>query len=90
MDILLWPDKEFIFHFINTIWIAYTFIGKDGIIFHLYISVIVWSTVIVAVFQSLNHVWHFATPWTVARQTPLSFTISEFAQIHVHWVDDAI
>ena len=32
------------------------------------------------------------TPWTVARQTSLSFTISwiEFAQTHVHWVSDAI
>ena len=26
--------------------------------------------------QSLNHVQVFATPWTAARQSPLSFTIS--------------
>ena len=26
--------------------------------------------------QSLSHVWLFATPWTVARQTSLSITIS--------------
>ena len=31
----------------------------------------------------------FATPWTAARQASLSFTISR-AQIHVHWVSDAI
>ena len=28
------------------------------------------------VVQSLSHVWLFATPWTVARQASLSFTIS--------------
>ena len=30
---------------------------------------------VVAIFQSLSHVHLFATPWTVACQTPLSFTI---------------
>ena len=30
----------------------------------------------VAVVQSLNHVWLFATPWTVVHQASLSFTIS--------------
>ena len=45
---------------------------------------------VVGVVQSLNPSWLFATPWTAARQGPLSFTISEFAQIHVHWVRDAI
>ena len=28
------------------------------------------------VVQLLGHVWLFATPWTAARQAPLSFTIS--------------
>ena len=28
-------------------------------------------------------------PWTAALQAPLSFTVSKFAQIHVHWVCDA-
>ena len=46
--------------------------------------------VFVVVVQSLNPSWLFATPWTAARQAPLPFTISEFAQIHVHWVRDAI
>ena len=27
--------------------------------------------------QSLNHVWLFVTPWTAARQVPLSSTISQ-------------
>ena len=27
--------------------------------------------------QSLSHVWHFATPWTAARQAALSLTISQ-------------
>ena len=31
---------------------------------------------IVAVIQLLSHVWLFMTPWMVARQAPLSFTIS--------------
>ena len=30
------------------------------------------------------------TPWTAARQAPLSFTISQSLQIHVCWVSDAI
>ena len=31
----------------------------------------------VVVVQLLGHVWLFATPWTAARQAPLSFTISQ-------------
>ena len=42
------------------------------------------------VVQSLCHVQLFATPWTAACQASLSFTILEFAQIHVHWVSHAI
>ena len=30
------------------------------------------------------------TPWTAAHQASLSFTISQFAQTHVHWVGDII
>ena len=30
-----------------------------------------------SVVQSLSRVWFFATPWTAARQTSLSFTVSE-------------
>ena len=30
---------------------------------------------IIVVFQLLNHVWLFVTPWTVAHQASLSFTI---------------
>ena len=32
----------------------------------------------------------FLTPWTAACQASLSFPVPEFAQIHVHWVGDAI
>ena len=42
------------------------------------------------VVQSLSRVLFFATPWTAARQVPLSFTISEFAQMNFHWVGDAL
>ena len=42
------------------------------------------------VVQSLSCVRLFVTPWTVAHQASLSFTISEFAQTYVHWVSDVI
>ena len=38
------------------------------------VSLILWVGYFVV--QSLSRVWLFATPWTVARQAPLSFTIS--------------
>ena len=38
----------------------------------------------------LGHVWLFGIPGTAARQVPLSSTLSQFAQIRVHWVGDAI
>ena len=37
------------------------------------------------VVQSLSHVWLFETPRTASQHAPLSFTISQFAQIHIHW-----
>ena len=41
--------------------------------------------------ESLGCVWLFMTPWNAVCQAPLSITVSpEFAQIHVHWVGDAI
>ena len=42
------------------------------------------------VVQMLSHVQLFATPWTAAHQAILSFTVSQFAQIHVHSVIDTI
>ena len=32
----------------------------------------------------------FATPWTAARQAFLSLTASQFAQVHVHCIGDAL
>ena len=29
-------------------------------------------------------------PWTAARQASLPLTVSQFAQVHVHWISDAI
>ena len=49
-----------------------------------------WNGFLIAVVQSLSHTQLCATPWTAAHQAPLSFTIPEFAQTHVHWVSDAI
>ena len=39
--------------------------------------------------QSLSCVQLFVTPWTMARQAPLSFILS-FVQIHVYRVSDTI
>ena len=39
--------------------------------------------------QSLSRVYLFVTSWTAAYPASLSFTVSEFAQIHVHRVGDA-
>ena len=36
-----------------------------------------WKIAAVVFVQLLSCVWLFATPWTVARQTPLSFTVSQ-------------
>ena len=48
---------------------------------------------IVVVVQLLSCVQLFVTPWTSARQVSLSQIsqdIPEFAQVHVHWIGDAI
>ena len=42
------------------------------------------------VVQSLSRVQLFATPWTAAPGFPVYLYVLEFAQIHVHWVSDAI
>jgi len=53
-------------------------------------SKVCYKRLVAVVIQLLSHVRLFVTPRTVARQAPLSPTISQFAEIHVHWVDDAI
>ena len=45
---------------------------------------------VVVDFQSPSLVWFFATLWTTACQASLSFTISRFAQVHVHCISDAV
>ena len=41
--------------------------------------------------QILSHVGLFATPWTAAPPgSPVLHYLPEFAQTHVHWVDEAI
>ena len=39
---------------------------------------------------SYSVVSNSTTPWTAALQASLFFSISQFAQTHVHWVNDAI
>ena len=44
-----------------------------------------------AVIQLLSHVRLFVTPWTASTPGfPVLHYLSEFAQVHVHWVGDAI
>ena len=60
---------------------------------HLFsIKVVTFASYEIVVVHSLICVWLFATPWTAARQASLSFPVHllELAQIHVHWVSDAI
>ena len=45
---------------------------------------------ICVVVQSLSHVQRFVTPWTAARQTSLSFTISPNLLKFIYRVSDAI
>ena len=40
--------------------------------------------------QLLSHVSLFVTPWTAAPGSSVLHCLPEFAQIHVHWVSDAI
>ena len=49
-----------------------------------------WCRTASVVVQLPNCVQLFVTSWTVAHQASLSLTISQFAQIHVHWISDAI
>ena len=44
----------------------------------------------VVVIKSLSHVWLFETPCTATCQTPCPSLSPEFAQTHVHCVDNAI
>ena len=39
---------------------------------------------------SHSHARFFETPWTVVCQASLSFTVTQFAQILVHWIGGAI
>jgi len=44
----------------------------------------------IVVVKSLSCVQLFVTPRIATCQASLSFIISEFAQVHVHWISDAI
>ena len=58
---------------------------------HFFLLVSFFSCDPFAVVQSLSHVWLFVTPWTVAHQASLSFTISlSLRRLMSPWVSDAI
>ena len=49
------------------------------------LGLIIFRAIVV---QSLSHVQYFVTPWTAIQQVSLSFSFSQFAQTHVHCIDD--
>ena len=48
------------------------------------------SYFLVVALQALSHVPLFETQWTPTHQAPVLYHLPELAQIHVHWVGDAI
>ena len=64
-------------------------------IFHFHTWRILWCVpfnlkgICFAVVQSLSHVWLFVTPWTAARQAPLSFTIS-WSSLELMFIESAM
>ena len=46
--------------------------------------------IVITAVRSPSHVRLLAIPWTAAHQASLSLTISEFAQVHVHLISDAL
>ena len=50
----------------------------------------IWQSLSVVVVWLLSHVWLFATPNCSMPGFPVLNYLPEFAQIHVHWVSDAI
>ena len=50
--------------------------GIIGIFILFVVVIILWVYVVIVVCESLSCVWLFATPWTVARQSPLSIEFS--------------
>ena len=88
------------FHFIIFLFFHDLHLMLDGWLFPLAISAVsfFWKLLYL---QSLTQIHvllfscsvvsdSFLTPWTAACQASLSFPVPEFAQIHVHWVGDAI
>ena len=76
-------------------WLSLTISGPISgysILFHWFVYFFFASIVLywLLLLFSCSVVSDSATPWTAACQASLSFTISQFAQTHVHWVSDAI
>ena len=46
--------------------------------------------IFIVVVHLLSHVWLFETPWTGSHKASVLHYLPVFAQIHVHWVNDAI
>ena len=51
----------------------------------------IYIYIYIVVVQSLSYVWFFVTPMDCSMPSfPVLHCFPEFAQTHVHWVDDAI
>ena len=48
--------------------------ARDFCVLILYYVILLYSLIQFSSVQSLSRVWHFVTPWTVARQASLSIT----------------
>ena len=69
----------------------YVLLEKAFLSWKLPIYGILWCVNIFLLFNCQVCVWLFATPWTVACHASLSLHhLSEFAQVHIHWIGDAI
>ena len=53
-------------------------------------KVLVWNSFQFSSFQSLSHVWFFATPKLQHARPPCPSPTLEHAQTHVHWIGNAI
>ena len=65
---------------------------RKGCYILLWVLFMVFVVVVAVVVQLLSHVQLSGTPWTVACLPgfPVIYHLLELAQIHAHWVNDAI
>ena len=63
---------------------------QKSYVFEAFSSLQLYFQFTIIIVQLLSCIWLLQMPWTAVSQAFVSFTVSEFAQTHVHWVSDAI